>query len=317
MKKISNEIVVGAVSIITIIVFVWLFSFLKGKNILKSSTTYYAVYEHIGGLDAGSPVEINGFNAGSVHKIDFINDGSGRLLISIGLNKAYEIPHGTIAEICTETIIAGMKVQLILGESSSYHSNGDTISGRLAESSFKKLDEEFDPMMKKVRLVVSELDTLLKGLNNIITPELQKNISEGSESFKNISNEMENLLKDSGSNTSELITNLNDFSRMLSANNSAIDSTIRNISSISNELANSDLRKSVKSLKLSIDKTTILIEKLNKGEGSAGLFLNNDSLYYSLVNSLEQLNLILDDLKNDPGKYVNFSVFGGNRKGKD
>ena len=50
MKKISREVKIGFVAIITIAVLIWGWNFLKGINIFKPTTTYYAVYNDIQGL---------------------------------------------------------------------------------------------------------------------------------------------------------------------------------------------------------------------------------------------------------------------------
>ncbi|MCK7530296.1 MAG: MlaD family protein [Marinilabiliales bacterium] len=79
MKKISHEVKVGAVALITIAAFIWLYSFLKGSELFTRTDTYHIVYHDISGLKESSPVEINGYQAGIVQDIRLINDGTGRL----------------------------------------------------------------------------------------------------------------------------------------------------------------------------------------------------------------------------------------------
>jgi phospholipid/cholesterol/gamma-HCH transport system substrate-binding protein len=116
MKKLSNEVKVGAIALITIVAFIWLYNYLKGKNLFSSTATYYSVYEDVGGLTESNPVEINGYKAGVVQSINLINDKSGRLLVKLSIDKDYVIPENTVAEITTASLIAGMKIRLLFGD---------------------------------------------------------------------------------------------------------------------------------------------------------------------------------------------------------
>ena len=115
MKKISNEVKVGATALLTILVFIWLYNFLQGKDFFKSTAYYYTVYDKVGGLAESSPVEINGFKVGVVQSIDFIDAESGRLLVAFSVNRDFKLPKNTIAEIIPVSLLGGMKVQFVYG----------------------------------------------------------------------------------------------------------------------------------------------------------------------------------------------------------
>lgn len=313
MKKISNELIIGLIAIITILIFIWLFSFLKGNNVFNSNDRYYAVFDEIGGLEESGPVEINGYKAGIVRDIKYINDGTGRLIVTIGINKGYKLPVGTVAEITPETVLAGMKVRLIMGESSVFHHNGDTIKSRLDRGIINTLSDDLSPVILKADRIISDIDTLLNGLKPIITDEFRNDIKESSNNIKSITFQMDTLFKNSGENISSLIANLDNFTDMLRKNSEVLDTTISQFSSIAGDLSDSDIKASVNNFNAAVKETTILLEKLNTGKGSAGLLLNDDSLYTKLTISLEQLSLLLEDLKTNPERYINFSVFGRNK----
>ncbi|MBS0010937.1 MAG: MCE family protein [Bacteroidales bacterium] len=310
MKKISKEITVGVTVLVSLVVFIWLFSFLKGNNLFYSNDRYYALFDDIGGLEESAPVEINGYKAGIVRSIRFINDGSGKLLVSMGIKTGYSVPLGTIAEITPETVLAGMKVRLLMTDNTVFHQNGDTLTARLDMGFINTLSNDLSPVIRKADQIMSEIDTVLNGLKLVITDDFRKNITESSKNMENISHRLDTLLDNSGAEISSLIANLDNFSQMLRDNSETLDTTISQLAAISGSLSGSDLGGSVDNFNSAVKETTILLEKLNKGEGSAGLLLNDDSLYTSLTISLEQLNLLLEDLKSNPGRYVNFSVFG-------
>jgi phospholipid/cholesterol/gamma-HCH transport system substrate-binding protein len=58
------------------------------------------------------------------------------------------------------------------------------------------------------------------------------------------------------------------------------------------------------------------MEKVNKGEGSLGQLANNDSLYNNLNSTARNLDLLLSDFRQHPGRYVKFSVISFGGKGK-
>ncbi|MFP4487818.1 MAG: MlaD family protein [Bacteroidales bacterium] len=314
MKKLSKEIIIGLAAVLTIIIFIWLFNFLKGKNLFSSNDNYYAVYEDIAGLEESSPVEINGYKAGTVRDIMFINDGSGKLLVNIGINNNYKLPVGTIAEITPETMLGGKKIRLSMGENAVFHDKGDTIKSRLDRGIINRLDDELSPLVQSTGPLISSIDSLLVALNRIFTAEFEKNITGSSENIENATYKLDTLIGNSGDNLSNIITRLDKFTAMLDKNSGAFDTTINSITQLTGELSESEIKNSIYNINKAANETAILLEKINNGEGSAGLLFNDDSLYTSLSMNLEQLNLLLEDIKSNPGRYVNFSLFGRKNK---
>jgi len=310
MIKISNEVKVGAVALLTIIAFVWLFNFLKGKDYFKSTANYYAVYDKVGGLAESSPVEINGYQVGVVQSIDFIDAISGRLLVVFSVSKDFRLPKNTVAEIAPVSIIAGMKVQFVYGEGPGYYSDGDTIQGRLKESVLSKLEIELLPLKERFSSLISVLDSVISSVNEIIDPEFKKNLSRTLTHLNSTTESLDNIIGSKETELKETLDNLARFSKMLSDNTSKMNSTFSNLESISDSLAAADIYSSMQNLKASLEKASFLLENLNDGKGSAGKLLTNDSLYTNLTASLESLNVLLRDVKANPKRYVHFSVFG-------
>src|SRR4030042_861230 len=249
--KISKEVKVGAVALLTILAFIWLFNFLKGKDYFSKTVSYFSVYDQIGGLAESSPVEINGYKVGVVQSVEFIDAVSGKLLVEFSVSKDFKLPVNTFAEITPVSIIAGMKVQFIYGDGPGTYSYGDTIPGRIDE-------------------IVGSRETELK----------------------------------------TTLDNLSRFSNMLSENSGAMGKTLNNLESITDTLAAADIYTSVTNLKKSLGNTSALLNNLNEGKGSAGKLLTNDTLYENLSGTLESLNILLQDMKENPKRYVHFSLFG-------
>jgi phospholipid/cholesterol/gamma-HCH transport system substrate-binding protein len=310
MKKISNEVKVGATALVTILVFIWLFNFLKGKNLFSSTAIYYTVYDQINGLTETNPVEINGYKAGVVKSINFINDKSGRLLVKLSVNKSFILPKNTVAEITTATLIAGMKIRLVFGNGPGVYLNGDTIPGRLAESIITKLETELVPIKDKVTGMITVLDSVLSAINDVMTPEFTKNVRGSMAHLNNTTKNIDEILGSKEAELKSMLADLSKFSKMLADNSGKMGNAIGNLETISDTLAAADLYNTVMNLKATLEKTSLLMENMNKGKGTAGQLFTNDSLYINMTNSIGSLDLLLKDLKANPKRYVHFSLFG-------
>jgi phospholipid/cholesterol/gamma-HCH transport system substrate-binding protein len=310
MKKISNEVKVGAVAILTIVIFVWLYSFLKGKDFFKNTVNYYSVYDKIGGLAESSPVEINGFKVGVVQSIDLLNEESGKLLVVFSVSKDFKLPRNTIAEITTVSFIAGMKVQFVFGNGPGTYSEGDTIPGRLAESLMSKFETELIPLKDKISKLVDVLDTVINSVNEIMNPEFRKNLNGSLANLNNTSKNLDDIIGGKEKELKATLENISRFSQMLSENSGKMSRTFNNLETITDTLAAADIYNSVLHLKTTLENTSLLVKNMNGGKGSAGQFLTNDTLYTNLTRSLVSLNALLDDMKANPKRYVHFSIFG-------
>jgi phospholipid/cholesterol/gamma-HCH transport system substrate-binding protein len=310
MKKISNEVKVGATALLTIVVFVWLFNFLKGKDFLKSTAIYYSVYDKVGGLAESSPVEINGYKVGVVRSVDFIDAESGRLLVVFSVNKNFKLPKNTVAEIVPISLLGGMKVQFVYGKGPGTYSEGDTIPGRLAESLVDKVETEFLPVKEKISNLIVVLDSVISSVNEVLNADFKKELSGTLANLNSTTASLDKILSSKEKELKATIDNVNKFTQMLSDNSGKMNKTFNNLESITDTIAAADVYKSVSNLKTSLEKASLLMDNMNKGKGSAGQFLTNDTLYTNLTSSLESLNLLLKDMKTNPKRYVHFSIFG-------
>lgn len=314
MKKISHEVKVGVVALITIAAFIWLYSFLKGSELFTSTDTYHIVYQDISGLKESSPVEINGYQAGIVQDIKLINDGSGRLAVAISVDREFDLPEGTEAEITTATLIAGMKIVLRMGEGEEMYQNHDTLQGYVARSIIDKLGESLAPIEGNITDMVVELDSLIASINDLFTPQMASDIQSTVANVNGITANLHEISEKEKEHLMAAMGDMQKFTAMLSANSSSIDSAIKNLAAISDTIASSDLSSSLASLKSTISSVDEIMSGISKGEGSAGKLVTDDSLYINLSNTLYSLDQLLKDMQENPKRYVHFSLFGKNDK---
>lgn len=308
--KIPHEVKVGAVALLTIVVFIWVYNFLKGKDIFSSTAYYYCVYDNIGGLSESSPVEINGYKVGVVQSIDLLNETSGKLLVTFSVSKDFRLPVNTTAEIVPVSIIAGMKVQFLLGNGPGFYEYDDTIPGKLTESIITTIESEFGPVKQRITNLLDIIDSVIVSVDDVMSPEFRSDLKGTLANLSNTSATIDNILGSEEKKLKEALDNISKFSSMLADNSPKLSSTIGNLESVSDTLAASDLYGSVSNLKNSLEETSLLLANLNQGKGSAGQLLTDDSLYTNLSSSLESLNVLLKDMKENPKRYVHFSLFG-------
>ncbi|HLP72808.1 MAG TPA: MlaD family protein [Bacteroidales bacterium] len=310
MKKISNEVKVGVIALITIIVFIWLYNFLKGNNLLNKDAVYFSVYDKVGGLAESSPVEVNGFRVGVVQSIKFITPESGRLLVTFSVDRNFKIPAGTVAEIVPVSVLGGMKVQFVYGEGPGFYKYDDTIPGRVAANITDMLESELIPVKDKISHLITEIDSVISSVNQVMNPEFRKNLGTSLSHINNMTGSLDNIIGSRQEELKNTLESLRNFSKMLSDNTVKMDATFSNLKNITDTLSAADIYGTVAGLKASLEQTKTMIDNLNKGKGSAGQLLTNDSVYINLNSSLKNLSVLLDDLKANPKRYVHFSVFG-------
>jgi len=185
--KISNEVKVGTVALVTLAVFIWLYSFLRGKDIFQSEAKYYAVYEKVGGLTTSNPVEVNGFKVGVVQSVRFLDATSGKLLVTFSVSKNIKLPVNTVAEIVPVSPLGGMRAQFIYGKGPGFYNAGDTISGKVAPTIFDIINEDILPLKDKISNLIVTLDSVTLGLNEIIDDKFKSNITETFDNLRYIS----------------------------------------------------------------------------------------------------------------------------------
>jgi len=308
--KISNEVKVGIIALLTILAFIYLFNYLKGKDLFSSTASYYVIYNDIGGLTESNPVEISGFKAGVVQSINLINDGSGRMLVELSIGKDFKLPKGSIAEITPASLIAGMKIRILFGNGQDYYSNRDTIPGRLAESLFTILENEFLPVKDQISGLIDILDSVISGINQIITPDFTNNVKSSVSNLNRSTESIAEALDSKEKNLKNVLSDLSDFSSMLSSNSQKIDTIIGNLKALTDTINESGIYQTFNELKTSLEETKLLLEGINEGKGTAGQLFSNDTLYRNITSCIESLDLLLKDIQKNPKKFVHFSVFG-------
>ncbi|MBQ5663774.1 MAG: MCE family protein [Bacteroidaceae bacterium] len=294
MKKIfSREVLIGAAGILAILIIYFLINFFKGINLFKADNHYYVKFPDVCQLVNSSPVFINGYSVGNVRNINYDYENPGNIVVTIEIDERMKVPAGSYATITTH-MLGGTDISLVLGESSNILAPGDTIAGfpdkGIATVASEKILPAFDKMMPKLDSILGNLNTLLSN------PALS------------------NTVDNAAVLTEELKKTTAGINKLLAKDVPAI--TERMIKLEDDMIAVSGQLKEVnyKSLASQLENTLSNIEQLtlvlNSKEGTMGLLLNDTTLYRNLCTTCEQAEALLQNLREEPKRYVHFSLFG-------
>ncbi|MDX9696219.1 MAG: MlaD family protein [Bacteroidales bacterium] len=300
--KLTKETKIGIIAVITFALLIWGFNFLKGKNIIVTSNYYYAVYDHIDGLEGASPVMLSGFKIGVVETIKFHKQQRDKLVVRFSVDKDIKLPVNTIAVIEPATIIAGKIINLKFSESTHFHSKGDTLIGEVKPG----LESQLIPIKDKAEQLISSLDSVL----SIFDAERRQGLKNSLDNIENITGDLSGLVAEEKQKLAKILTNFESISNNLKNNNEKISTVLANFSSISDSLAQANIKTTVLNANKTLAELGDIAGKINNGEGTVGLLINNDSLYVNLNQLAADLDKLVIDLNENPKRYVHFSLFG-------
>lgn len=313
--KISNETKIGALTAIAITLLVLGFNFLKGKTFFGKSHNLFAKYTNVQGLAASNPVVINGLQVGTVYSIS-TDKNMKEILVNMNITKDVNIPVNSIA-IIKVSLLSGTSVEIQLGDAKTYIPKNGFIATEVTSGMLDDVLRKVDPVLYQVTKAVTSIDSVLLSVNRILDPSAKNNISA---MLANLNTTTANLVGASQSLTTLLNTqsgalagtlnNLNSFTANLDKNNGKITNLVDNLDKTAANLSQLDLQKTLTVLNTTIADLKSTIGKLNNTSGTAGLLLNDTRLYNNLTATANKLNLLLDDLKTNPKRYINISVFG-------
>ena len=318
--KISNETKIGVLAVVGIALLIVGFNFLKGKNLFKKNKHIYAVYTDVQGLTKSNPVVINGLQIGRIENLDGGKDMK-RIVVTVSLFKDVNIPSNSLAVI-NPNLLGSPTLEIQLGSSSKYLQNGDTLLTTLSGGAFDEALKMINPVLYEVRNAVKSLDSVLHVVSGVFDnttktnlKEIIANLNTTTASFAISAASLQQMMNAQNGVLAKSLENVSTFTTNLNSNNQKLNDILTNAQKASEHFAAIDLQKTLDTLSIAVNNFKEGSEKINSKDGSLGLLLNDKTLYTNLEGTANKLNILLDDIRVHPKRYVNFSVFGKKDKG--
>lgn len=313
--KVSKYARLGLLIVISITILIWGLSFLKGKDIFKQSNEYNVIYERIDGLEESNDVVLNGYKIGQVTNIDFYPDRSGRLLVKFMVESGMEIPVNSVAQIVSSDLMGTRSIKLIMSEESALYQPNDTIPGAVERDLKEQVSMQMIPIKNKAEELLGTIDSAITVLTVIFNEDARKNLSE---SFENINNTIVNIEKTTSDlqvivssekeSVGNIITNLDSITTAFNRNTAELDKTISNLAQFSDTLAQISVSPVLANIQEASEQINNVLLKLESKDNTAGLLLNDDELYQSINNLSSDLNTLINDIRINPERYLQFSA---------
>lgn len=299
----SKEIKTALLILSGIVILIFGFNYLKGSSLLDNEINVHTLYADVEGLVVGANVTINGLNVGKVKKIDF-DENFEKIKVSFSLRSDLTFSNQSIAQLYEAGLIGGKAIAILPDYSAARPVQDDDVLPSTIKPGLTELvNQQIAPLQNKLEGLLTSADSLFAGVSNVLNYNTQNNLKLA---LEGVTQSIDNVNKLS-----------NSLSRVVNSNEKVFNSTLSHLEHTTNNLA--ILSDSLKQMPLAstvqhLEKTTAqiqqLVEKMEKGEGSLGKLLNEETLYNKLLYSAEALEALLVDLKSHPKRYVHFSIFG-------
>lgn len=310
--KLSREFKIGFFGIAMIVLLYWGVNFLKGSDIFSSSTRYYAVYDQVNGLQPASPIVIKGYKVGSISGMSYDPSVSRNVVVEFSIKSKYRIPDNSKARIFSDGIMGGKAVEIELGDGKEFLHEGDTLYSEINKDFLEVAGSEFEFLKQRANALINEVMTTLQGINAVLVDN-KGHLDATFSNVASITGNLNEVVAGEKHSMRQMISNLNDLTASLSAKSGQIDTIVGNVAQFSDSLRRMELPTLVDQMSVTVANLNATIEKINTGDGSAAMLLNDRQLYESLSASSANLSALLEDIRLHPKRYINISVFGGGR----
>jgi phospholipid/cholesterol/gamma-HCH transport system substrate-binding protein len=316
-SKLRKEVIVGFLFVFAITILVWGIMYLKGTEMFRNRMIVYSVYDKVNGLVPANPVTINGLKVGQVKSLSFSKKDPRKIIAILYIDNAdYPIPVNSVARIYSADLMGSKEIDIVLGDSPVMLKNGDTLKSATEATLGESVNQQLAPLKKKAENLISSIDSLATIMNQVLNQNTRDNLVEAidhvKQTLENLAHTTQNLdtlMTSERHNLARIIGNVESISANLKQNNDKINNILTNFSDISDSVAKARIPATFSQVNKTLINLDSVIAKINRGDGTVGLLVNDRKLYNEVEKAARDLNLLLEDIKANPKKYVKVSVF--------
>jgi phospholipid/cholesterol/gamma-HCH transport system substrate-binding protein len=269
----------------------------------------HAVFHDLGGLEKSNDVKVNGYKVGKVYTIGMKDKNMDEFIVTINLNEDVHIPKDSKA-IITSTLTGIWSINIAKGELHDFLKPGDTLATRLEATIVDDVKAQLTPTLEKVRKTLDSLNSVFGKINGVLNAEAKQNIQQTLANLNAASNSINGLLDNQNGALAKTLNNAEQLTSSLKENTDDIRATVGNAKKASEKLANLEIQPTIESLQETIKQLKDVVVKMNSKDGTLGALINDKALYNKLNDAILSAEILMDDLRTHPKRYVNLSIFG-------
>lgn len=304
--KPTREIKTAILVISAILLFIWGYNFLKGKNLFDTSKKLYVVYESVEGLEPSSLIKLKGVTVGKVNSYKFLDNR--KVVVEMSITSNYPISKSSIAELTGSSPLGGKEIVIIPNdEDQQLAESGDYLKASSKLGLTDALAKQIEPLKDKIEKLLDNSNTLFANFNDVLNEKTKSNL-------KNSIAELNKTMTEFSAASKNLNQLLAENKTKLNSTVSNIDKTTANFAVISDSLSKANLGQTVKNLEKTLANVDKLMNDMEQGKGTMGKLMKDETLYNNFTKTSKELELLLQDLRLHPTRYINVSVFGKKNK---
>ena len=315
--KLKKEFLIGIVTLVGISVLIVGSFFLKGQEIWKSRFVYYSVFSNSEGLTTGRPVNLNGLKVGIITNINFQKNNLNNIVVEFELTdpNVFKLKKGSLV-LLNSDLLSGSYLDISYGDSLDYYNSRDTIPSSVSLALEDQINERLIPLEKKTNELISTADSAIKTIEAIFS----RNTDNLDESFDGIKNSIKNLekvslqirslIRSEKDNITQIVSNIETVTSNLKESNEAINKILSNTAKLSDSLVASDIKGTINNAKQSLEEVNMILYDIKNGDGTLTRLINDSTVYLSVTQMIDEATRLVENIKTEPKRYVQFSIFG-------
>lgn len=307
----KSKLKVGIFCIAAVVIFYLGACFFKGVSAFGKKTYYYAVFENTGGLQESNAVMLNGYKIGQVTRVSMLSDNPVRLCAELMITEPVNIPKDSKVQVAPKDLLGGTVVNILFGCETAFLQPKDTMSTYVVP----QMTEGIDGLKAQLSSILTSVDTIALSLKDVLSSDGGASDLKGTlANLEETTSNLNSILGNNKDKVGKLVANLEQFSNTLQAAGPQLETIVGNLDKISDSVAKANVTQLINDAQRTIGDVQVVVDNMKRGEGTLGQLVTNDTLYSNLENSLHSLDELLKDLKANPKKYINVTVFGKKEK---